>query len=94
VKPTHYSIDSSFNHYSLRSWVFEGSIDDLSWIVLDDQKDDSTMNSSRPIGTFAVYPSLECRFVRLRQNGENASGNYVLALCAFEIFGHLIETKQ
>jgi hypothetical protein len=94
VKPTHYSIHAYFGGYYLRSWVFEGSIDGSSWIVFDEQKDNSTMNSSHLIGTFAAGQSRECRFIRLRQTGKNASGDDYLYLCGFEIFGQLIEMEQ
>jgi hypothetical protein len=94
VKPTHYSIHAHSNNWYLRSWVFEGSNDCSSWTVLDEQKNNSTTNSSHPIGTFSVLRSSECRFIRVRQTGKNAQGNDYLILFAFEIFGQLIESKR
>jgi hypothetical protein len=93
VRPTHYSIHAhSANHY-LRSWTLEGSVDGSSWISLADEKNNSTTNSTRPIGTFSVDKSADCRFIRLRQTGKSAYGADYLILFAFEIFGQLIESK-
>jgi hypothetical protein len=91
VKPTHYSIHAHSGNAYLRSWIFEGSNDGSSWTILDEQKNNSTTNSSHPIGTFSVSRSAECRFIRLRQTGKNARGSDHLILFAFEIFGQLIE---
>jgi hypothetical protein len=94
VKPTHYSIWPSSSDCRLRSWVIEGSGDGKSWVVLDNQKDNSTMNWSHPIGTFSVRESAEWRLIRLRQTGENAAGNDFLVVYGFEIFGQMIETDR
>jgi hypothetical protein len=91
VRPTHYSIQPYFSNYYLRSWVLEGSNDGSSWTVLDSQKDNSLMNLSHPIGTFAVSQSTDWRFLRLRQTGKNAKGDHYLVITAFELFGQLIE---
>jgi hypothetical protein len=90
VRPTNYSIRANSSNYFLRSWIFEGSMDGLSWSLLDDQKDNSTANSTHPIATFSISQSSAFRFLRLRQTGKNANGNDYLVLVAFEIFGDLI----
>jgi hypothetical protein len=90
VRPTHYSVHAHSNDLYLRSWVFEGSLDGSSWSLLDEQKDNSTTNSSHPIGTFSLSQSSAFRFLRLRQTGKNTQGNDYLVLFAFEIFGDLI----
>jgi hypothetical protein len=94
VRPTHYSIHSYPDNLYLRSWVFEGSLDNSTWVLLDDQKGNTTMDASHPIGTFAVAQSSDCRFVRLRQTGKNAKGDDYLLLYAFEIFGQLIDLPR
>jgi hypothetical protein len=92
VRPTHYSIHAHSNNHYLRSWTLEGSVDGSSWISLADEKNNSTTNSTRRIGTFSVEKSAACRFIRLRQTGKSAYGNDYLILYAFEIFGELIES--
>jgi hypothetical protein len=94
VRPTHYSFRAHYGNYFLRSWVFEGSVDGSSWVVLDQQKDDTTTNSEHPIGTFAVSHCADCRFVRLRATGKNSAGTDSLFLQAFEIFGHLTRDSR
>jgi hypothetical protein len=91
VRPTHYSIHAHSSHFFLRSWTFEGSTDGSSWISLAEEKDNATMNATRPIGTFSVRESGEFRFIRLRQTGKNTCGDDYLLLFAFEIFGQLFE---
>jgi hypothetical protein len=92
--PTHYTIRTHPNNWFLRSWTLEGSIDGSSWIQLDDQKNNATTNSGRPIGTFAIPHSSECRFIRLRQTGKNASWSDYLILQGFEVFGELVTVEQ
>jgi hypothetical protein len=94
VRPTHYSIRPQSNNRFLRSWMLEGSLDGSLWIVLDQQKNNSTIDLSHPIGTFSVPHPVECRFIRLRQTGKNASQNDYVTLFAFEIFGQLIRNQQ
>jgi hypothetical protein len=91
VQPTHYSISAHTSSYYLRSWIFEGSLDESNWNELDRHENDSTTNNDHKIGTFTVSVRDEYRYLRLRQTGKNASGNDHLILCAFEVFGRLIE---
>jgi hypothetical protein len=92
VRPTHYSIHPH-SSYFLRSWVVEGSIDNVNWIELDRHEGDPEMNSNHQIGTFAipVYQDVDYRFIRLRQTGKNANGYDYLIIYGFEVFGSLIE---
>jgi hypothetical protein len=91
VRPTHYSISSS-GHF-LRSWVVEGSIDNVNWNELDRHEGDPEISSNHQIGTFAipVYHDVDYRFIRLRQTGQNAGGSDYLRIVALELFGYLIE---
>jgi hypothetical protein len=88
--PSHYSERAHSKNWFLRSWILEGSIDGSSWILLDEQKYSSTMNSTHPIGTFAVGHSVEYRFIRICQTGKNARGSDWLILFGFEVFGQFL----
>jgi hypothetical protein len=98
IKVTHYSIrsrcDLDLNH--LRSWTLEGSKDGLSWVKLDDRKDDTSLNSAGAIFTFSISAEFEDEFrmIRLRQTGKNSSGNDYLVASAIGFFGVLKELKQ
>jgi hypothetical protein len=61
-------------------------------LELDRQNYNSALDSAHPIASFEVAHSIECRFVRLRQAGENARGDHFQSLYAFELFGYLLET--
>jgi hypothetical protein len=92
VTPTHYSIRTHFSNCHLQSWVLEGSLDGMSWAVLDQQTNNAT-TSNHPIGTFPVSRSVECRFVRLRQTGKAANETDDLVLLAVELFGSLQQLR-
>jgi hypothetical protein len=91
IELTAYSIAARPNGPFLRSWIVEGSEDGLTWITLDERKDNTEANSSHPIATFVVSNRMECRFIRLRQTGNNASGDHRLRLYGFEVFGFMEE---
>jgi hypothetical protein len=52
---------------------------------------DKQLNGKFRTGTFAVAGVGECRFIRLVHIGRNHLGNDRLCICAWEIFGSLIE---
>jgi hypothetical protein len=87
VIPTHYTIKSSLP----KSWVVESSLDDETWTQIDEQKDNDDLKEKPHIASFAVSKSVECRFIRLIQTGDNHYDNDAFSLCAFEVFGTLIE---
>jgi hypothetical protein len=86
LHPTHYTITASY----LKSWVVESSLDGEAWTKID-RKTDNEDFIYRPVRSFAVSNSAECRFIRLTQTGKSHSGNDYLQNCAFEVFGTLLE---
>jgi hypothetical protein len=98
IKVTHYSIrsryDGDWNH--LRFWTLEGSKDGLSWVKIDDRKNDTSLNSADAIFTLSISAKFENEFrmIRLRQTGKNSSGHDYLIVSAIEFFGVLKELKQ
>jgi hypothetical protein len=97
VSPAHYSIQSpcfprGIGH--LKSWVLEGSNDGLSWTELDRQTNNDNLNGPNAFYRFSILNPIEFRLIRLRLTGANHSGNNVLALCRFEVFGALRESQD
>jgi hypothetical protein len=74
----------------------EGSQDGLSWVTIDDRKNDTSLNSQGAISTFSISEDLQEEFqqIRLRQTGKNSNGNDYLFVNAIEFFGVLKEPKQ
>lgn len=96
VRPSDYLVRSSGEEAGgchLRSWVFEGSGDGQSWIVLDAHEDNAEPNDPFAEGTFEISPVRKdkFRFQRLRQTGySHCPGSYIMAISALEIGGTLI----
>lgn len=73
----------------LRSWVIEGSNDNIDWEVIDSR------NNCRGTGTSHIYEvhnpnSKEFRYIRLRQTGVNWFNSLFLVINSFEIYGELV----
>lgn len=95
VVPTHYSLKHGFgwSRNSLRSWVFEGSTDNNEWVEISKHSNDITLNSSFAEGHWIVdkVPKYGMRYLRIRQVGDNSSGNRRIALKGFEVYGRIHE---
>jgi hypothetical protein len=87
IMPTHYTIRSE----RLKSWVIEGSTDQINWTEIDRQNANENLNADHSVATFPVANAVECCFIRLTQAGKNRLGNDQLVIWAFEIFGTLFE---
>jgi hypothetical protein len=84
VRPTHYTICSS----DLQSWVLEGSLDGESWAVIDrrmKRREFTDWNAA----SFAVYDTVEVRFIRLSGPGGLHPDDNGLLLTSVEFFGTL-----
>jgi hypothetical protein len=87
LRPTHYTIGSCH----LKSWVVESSLDFVNWTEIDRKTDNKDLKEKSSIASFAVSNSAEGRYLRLTQTGRTHNGATMLIMCAFEIFGTLIE---
>lgn len=95
IIPSEYTIKSIVgypNHFYLKSWIFEGSTDTVSWENLDEEKDCPHLNGNGNIYTFKIQnpPSKAFRYLRIRQTGLNWQGSNILGFRDIEIFGRLI----
>ena len=93
VSPTSYSVRSNTQSRAgdhLRSWVVEVSNDAESWIEIDRQEDNPTLQASLALKNFKIstVPNGAFRFFRLRNIGTTNSGGYrYLIITGLEIFG-------
>ena len=97
VVPTHYTVKSvnwGVNDHHPKSWVIEGSNDNISWETIDEEKNCSYLNGVSLVHTFPMnHPkSTEFKYIRMRSTGPNWCGNsyHYLIFDSFEIYGRLI----
>jgi hypothetical protein len=89
LRPTHYTIKRGGD--GLKSWIVEYSLDGRNWTEVDRKSDSTDFKRNQKIGSFQFPKEFDCSFIRLTQTGKNHSNNDLLELCAFEIFGTLLE---
>lgn len=79
-------------HYYPKSWVIEGSTNNSSWEILDEQKDCPHLNGSNQTHSFHLKKLIfkEFRYIRMRQTGPNWNNSNNLGFSAIEIFGRYI----
>ena len=80
------------NVYHPKSWVIEGSNDENSWEIIDEQMNNHTLNYPKIVHTFAFQnlESKKFRYLRMRQTDVNWGNNKRLCINAIELFGCLI----
>ncbi|KAJ8045570.1 E3 ubiquitin-protein ligase HECTD1 [Holothuria leucospilota] len=81
-----------YGRSALRNWIFQVSKDGQTWTSLLEHSDDSSLNEPGSTATWPLEPVASekkgWRYVRLQQNGKNASGQtHYLSLSGFEIYG-------
>jgi hypothetical protein len=100
IIPTAYTIrtydNGNGNFFFTRSWVIEASDtdEDEDFVVIDEHKDDETMNAQYTNYCFPIKDSRRCRYLRLRQTGPSGQGLRQLIFSAWEIFGTLLDERE
>lgn len=89
VSPTHYTIKNSNGNDTLKSWILEGSLDNKSWEILDEQSNCTYLMKPTSIHTFAIKNQTQkkYKYIKLRQTGPNWNNNDALEFNSFEIYG-------
>ena len=84
--------NGSQTDYQPRSWVIEGSNDNNSWEILDQEDDSPHLHGGNMVHTFTMNRpnSNEFQYIRMRLTGPNWSGDNYMVVCSFEIYGRLI----
>lgn len=90
IIPTDYTIRTCNCTPFLKGWVIEACDNNISWEIIDEQKDCSFLNGRNYFHTFKIInPNPNAfRYIRIRQT-QTWGSNY-LGICAFEIYGSLI----
>ena len=96
VLPTNYTLRTGNwveDDRHIKSWVVEGSEDDVDWFVLDEKCNCADLNGKNLCKTFDIGKERwrECKYVRIRSKGMNWMGDNCLLIEAFEIHGKIIE---
>ncbi|CAB3409028.1 unnamed protein product [Caenorhabditis bovis] len=96
VIPTAYSLRHArgYGRSALRSWMIQGSKDKTVWELIHAHKDDQSLGEPGSTATwhFADENRPAYRYIRLSQNGKNASGHtYYISLSGFEIYGEIVD---
>ncbi|OHT06148.1 hypothetical protein TRFO_25941 [Tritrichomonas foetus] len=73
----------------MRNWVLEGSTNGKVWETLDARNEDFSLNQQAAIRTFSVEKETPVKFIRIKNTGENWSGDYHLAYSSIEFYGDL-----
>lgn len=95
VVPKSYSIRSSYQRKDLshlKSWVIEGSNNEIKWIKLDEQKNNSSLNGSNYSHNFSINnPNNQSyRYLKLVQTDLNWRNRNYLKLNCIEFFGDIL----
>ena len=95
VVPTDYTIRSAIwdaNDTHPRNWVIEGSNDDISWTIIDEENDCPFLNGKNVVHTFRMNrPNLkEFQYIRMKITGPDWRNSFYLGIDSFEIYGKLI----
>jgi hypothetical protein len=94
LKVTAYTVkngNSSSN--TMISWVFQGSINGVDWVILDrrvhgSESDVKYLSEKGKTSTWGVAESDKSyRFFRITQSDKNLAGNYMISISCFEIYG-------
>ena len=100
VIPTHYTIRSNScdenNSSHPKTWVIEGSNDNLSWDEIDEEINCAHLNGRNVSHTFEMNKqnSKEYKYIRMRLTGPNWYYCNYLIIDSFEIYGRLIQSSS
>lgn len=84
-----YSIRTQIsNSEHLRSWRLEGSNDNLSWVVLDTQTNNTTLNSESAWVSLPATSTTHYKYFKVIQTALNSTGFSSLWLGELELYGN------
>ena len=95
VIPTAYTIGTTTSTFAgnchPKSWIIEGSVDNMSWETIDEVKNCSYLNGYGLTHTFTIdkEKSKEFKSIRMKQISSQ-SGDRYLYISSFELYGELI----
>ena len=79
------------SRYSLKSWILEGSNDQISWEKIDEHSNFPGIMESLQTCAFNVQKCINqpYRCIQLRQTAPNCDGDNDLVIGSFELYGTL-----
>jgi len=91
LAPTAYSMQHGYfaRQNAVRSWVLQGSVDDVTWEDLSEHHNDETLQKGYSSATWPLSSRRAYRYLRVKQTDRNSSGNYRLAISKLEFYGSL-----
>lgn len=94
IAPSNYiirSINDKKDSFHPKSWVVEGSNDNMDWDVLDQQTNNSSLNGRNLISPFKITNpnSKKYKFIRITQNGNWKNNGNLFNINNIEFFGIL-----
>ncbi|KAI6206878.1 HECT-type E3 ubiquitin transferase [Aphelenchoides besseyi] len=97
IKPWAYTLRHSrgYAKSALRTWDFEGSMDNKNYTLLSRHENDTSLNEVGSTATFYIDGNLQdkpVRYVRIQQRGVNSSNiTHFISLSGFEIYGECMD---
>ncbi|KAI6211923.1 HECT-type E3 ubiquitin transferase [Aphelenchoides besseyi] len=97
IKPWAYTLRHSrgYAKSALRTWDFEGSMDNKNYTLLSRHENDTSLNEVGSTATFYIDGNLQdkpVRYVRIQQRGVNSSNiTHFISVSGFEIYGECVD---
>ncbi|GBP81615.1 E3 ubiquitin-protein ligase Ufd4 [Eumeta japonica] len=95
--PTAYTLRHArgYGRSALRNWLFQMSMDGVTWCTLLAHSDDQALQEPGSTATWRVRADAPYRYLRIQQNGKNASGqSHYLSLSGLEIYGTVVDVCE
>ncbi|XP_049867951.1 E3 ubiquitin-protein ligase Ufd4 isoform X3 [Pectinophora gossypiella] len=93
IVPSAYTLRHArgYGRSALRNWLFQMSMDGVTWSTLLAHNDEQALQEPGSTATWRVRADASYRYLRIQQNGKNASGqNHYLSLSGLEVYGKVV----
>ena len=88
LKCNYYSLrNRNASDYYLRSWKLQGSNDNATWVDLDTQTNNTTLNSPSQWLSIPINSTTAFSFFRLLETGVDSMGYHFICLGEIELYG-------
>ncbi|XP_039751329.1 E3 ubiquitin-protein ligase Ufd4 isoform X6 [Pararge aegeria] len=97
IVPSAYTLRHArgYGRSALRNWLFQMSMDGVSWSTLVAHVDEQALQEPGSTATWRVRADAAYRYLRIQQNGKNASGqSHYLSLSGLEIYGKVVSVVE
>lgn len=73
--------------WSPKSWIVEGSTDEISWQIIDEHRNNNVFENDVSICTWTVTEAGPFRYIKITQTESSNPVDSYFTLCAIEFFG-------